>query len=243
MTKRASFTDRQAALAAVVADDKHCAGCGKEFPKHLDHITGRTSVILGKNTTVHVCQSARYSRGVPLDGCVEKARKALALCPGCDELGYVPGAICQACRTKLDRERSATAAGALKWYGVSGFDLVPYIDHDTHQDFGRLFAAMLPGLEARVYQGQPHWGDGERGGLLDFGTKNLHSDGHADYWVELTPAQAAAVELFGRNLRKVLLAERIEGRKEGRALLVALGDGELTVEQFNEQDKKLTTEE
>jgi hypothetical protein len=229
----------------TTVEEKVCDGCGKSLMSGtgLHRRVRGCTIEIAPGCSVIICESKRYTRGgVWVDGCLIKAKAKKLVCPGCGgEYRYVIG-VCRDCKAAIEKAKlNKTPMEKITIHQADFFRYIP-------SDYSRGESEYVQRLEIRL-------GEALVGVLMGPGTRRLECLGYglrivpssgeagrtttANPCLEVAKSQADALDVLMKLLEEIYDRQRLEGRKEGRSLLVQLARGEMTVDELNERDKKL----
>ncbi len=155
--------------------------------------------------------------------CADKARERLAACPGCGDGSIAPGMICEDCGALLDKAREALPRLAqLRAVEIKKHDLGPalgsYYEQPDMTALANLIAQAVSSLQAPKL--------------------SRNELGSRDTFAYIMPEQHDAVKSLMAKIAEVMTLQRNAGREEGHKLLVALAQGEITTQKFEELEAK-----
>jgi hypothetical protein len=214
------------------AEKQRCAGCGKETQRWSD-------VEIAPGVTVRVCRAAqRY--GDAKKSCLDKAVAKAEVCPGCGKEHFRGYGVCRDCAAAIVRGTSATTP--VEPVTIVHDDLFHWLDssfEDRHELQGRLREALVAVL---LGPGCRRGGTG-RSRLIPENPRRHVSCGRVNSshaTVEIAKTQADGLEELMAILAEVYDKQRLSGRAEGKALLVQLAEGKVSVADFEDRERKLS---
>lgn len=217
----------------IPADTTSCDGCGKRHPikDRFELPVVRVGIAPGRE--VAVCRSSRYSAGTYAKAaCLDKARKAALVCPGCGYEWDIPG-VCIECRRRIDQARQAETE-KLNAVGIHFGRLMPYLDSDTHDRFGNLLARLAQGRGARTARHTRDLPDVSYGGMIP----EKSGYGEPDIFVEMTEAQKSALSELAEEILVLMQAQWKAGFKEGHNALRSLAIGRTSSDDYYDDRAK-----
>lgn len=214
-------------------DDKHCAGCGKEFEKVVYGHYVEPNIGLDKK--VRICRDWSYSGGYgpfgsnyrAKESCLRAARGRLELCPGCNRPGIEPGMMCNDClelllKAKHEREQEREPVRIVR--GA----LWPYLG-SKYEGFGTELGNLL--VEALGGKVNPQ----KLGFAKHVPSRFLHNQTHYDDpTVLLTEAQTKALDVFLNRWHEIFKAEAADGRADGLSFVMRMAEGSVSEKDFND---------
>jgi hypothetical protein len=225
-----------------------CAGCGATLRSGYGSLL--TKIRVGSGEAVVCPGRGRHSGGK--QSCVEAARKKASRCPGCDKEHTEPGTLCEKCDEALAKHREAgKALGGIVTLVLDELGPSLYGTREYYKEgasVARLeqlskFLAQACTLPGYLVRGRSSTRDFESVLPTPKVKKTGWSNEYSGVCATVTHEQADALRKFADGLRDVLRAQRMAGREEGRALLVGLASGKLTVNEWQEKDEQLTNAE
>ena len=229
-------------MAKIV--EKVCDGCGKSLMRgEGPHRRARGCTIeIAPGCSVIICESKRYTRGgVWVDSCLVKAKANRLVCPGCGEEYRRVVGICNDCkgaieRAKLDKtpmEEVSIHQGDFFHYIPADFSGDAEYRHDLEHRLGDALTEVLMGPGTRKLD---TWGYGNR--VIPSWSRSDRTT-TANACLQIAKTQADGLDKLAKLLKEIFDRQRLEGRKEGKSLLVQLAQGEVTIDEFTEREKGL----
>ena len=216
-----------------MTDTDTCDGCGTEHTvrDRFERPVVMVEIAPGKQVTV--CRSSRYSAGTYAKAsCLEKARKAARVCPGCGDGPWEIPSVCQECRRRLDqaKEADSTPLIAVRFhYGK----LMPYLRTEDMEKLGNLIVDAVQGRGARSAKSSHDLPDAAWGGTVPAGSQYSH-----DRIVEVTASQKAAIVALAEEIFFMMQAQWRAGYEEGHNLLHGLAVGRVSADDYRDDRKK-----
>lgn len=256
---------RRELVAPKAGQPVRCAGCSKELvPRKAGH-GGGTHILetpaayeavlvdVAPGLSVACCASYHRYTWSPRTPCLARIISARTVCPGCG-VRYGGTTICDACKDALHQVAEIRAheagGGALQLYAIDDHRLcpeVPWRGSDKEEvpksmalalaaaasPRGRFWPSIFqaPGYDSMSY-------DRKHADCLLPRRRRKHSSRSLNggmIGVELTDAQASAIDDLCQLIRRAGLLQYREGFERGIGLLQGIVEGKYSSEQFDEQ--------
>ena len=211
----------------------NCFACNAEISNSRDW----AEITLAPGHTAKICRSRNGTYAGAKLSCEKKAREIARLCPGCGDKGYSPGEICGSCRNKIARSDQHSERN-FGWYVINCRKMMPYLTGGQQQE-GKVLS--LSRLLARIAANEGRVTNDPYSVRVD---ATHHIPKYDSYFgdcpaVEMSMDQYEAMMALGEEIGKLMRDQRRTGKQEGLSLLVQLGRGEVTIDEFEDRKVKM----